>query len=149
MMPGDEYPQPESARGLFGAELRRLRAERNVSQHQLADLVAHSRTLIATVEVGERWPSYDLAARCDDVLASGGTLARLWPVVETERRACREVVDDARLLDLRTAVLRLAVLTGTDLSVLAVTDEHHDAPTAGPAAAGTVQSMPPAVSEGL
>jgi DNA-binding XRE family transcriptional regulator len=109
-----------SARRLFGSEVRRLRRDRQMSQEQLAALVMHSRTLIGAVEVGERWPPRDLAARCDEVLGGDGLLKRLWPLVDAERQAARVVLDGTRLSDLREAVLRLAVLTGTDLSVLSV-----------------------------
>jgi hypothetical protein len=114
--------EPSTARELFAAELRRLRLRHGVSQEQLAALVVHSRALIAAVELGERWPPRDLAQRCDHVLHGGGILGRLWPLVDAERRAARQVLADVRLSDLRTAVLRLAALTGTDLSVLTVAD---------------------------
>ena len=82
--------------------------------------MVHSRALIAAVELGERWPPRDLAERCDEILHGAGMLKRLWPLVDAERQAVRHVLADVRLSDLRTAVLRLAVLTGTDLSVLTV-----------------------------
>jgi hypothetical protein len=80
----------------------------------------HSRTLIAAVELAQRWPPKDLAVRGDHALGANGTLSRLWPLVEAERRAAREVLSGVRLSDLRGVILRLAVLTGTDLSVLTV-----------------------------
>jgi hypothetical protein len=46
-------------------------------------------------------------------------------LVDAERRAAREVIDGARLVDLRRAVLQLAVMTGADLSVLSVVDAEH------------------------
>jgi hypothetical protein len=91
-------------------------------QDRLAALVVHGRTLIATVELGERWPPRDLAVRCDEVLGGDDVLTRLWPLVDAERRAARVVLGGVRLSDLREVVLRLAVLTGTDLSVLSVPD---------------------------
>lgn len=106
--------------------MRRLRRIRGQSQEQLATLVVHSRALIAAVELGERWPPRDLATRCDAVLDGVGALSRLWPLVEAERRATRKVLTGVRLSDLREVVLRLAVLTGTDLSVLSVTDGDRD-----------------------
>lgn len=118
----NEEQEPPTARLLFAAEMRRLRLLRNISQERLAGLVVHGRVLIAAVESGGRWPSRDLARRCDDALASGGTLQLLWPLVDAERRAARQVLAGAHLSDLRALVLRLAVLTGTDLSVLTVAD---------------------------
>jgi transcriptional regulator with XRE-family HTH domain len=126
----DERVAPTTARHLFGAELRRLRQAQVLSQEQLAGLVMHSRALIAAVELGERWPPRDVAVRCDEVLGGGGTLQRLWPLVDVERQAAREVLSGVRLPDLRTVVLRLAGLTGTDLSVLSVTDADSDRPPA-------------------
>ena len=117
----DEEKEPPSARGLFAAELRRLRLLHDVSQERLAALVVHTRASIASVEYGRQWPPWELAVRCDEVLHSGGTLQWLWPLVDAERRAARQVVAGVRLSDLRALVLRLAVLTGTDLSVLTVT----------------------------
>jgi transcriptional regulator with XRE-family HTH domain len=123
--------EPSSARELFGAELRRLRLLHEVSQEQLAALVVHSRALIAAVELAGRWPPRDLAVRCDEALHSGGTLIRLWPLVDAERQAARQVLTEVRLSDLRTVVLRLAVLTGTDLSVLTVAGSEDQLPDAG------------------
>jgi hypothetical protein len=97
----------------------------------LGGLVVHSRAVIAAVELGERWPTRELAVRCDEVLHTGGALVRLWPLVDAERRAVRRVVASARLSDLREEVLRLAVLTGTDLSALSVADTQESAPGNG------------------
>jgi predicted transcriptional regulator len=119
-----------SARRFFGSEVRRLRRARQISQDQLAALVMHSRTLVSAVEVGERWPPHDLAVRCDEVLSGDGLLTRLWPLVDAERQAARVVIEGARLSDLRKVVLRLAVLTNTDLSVVSVREAETDAPTA-------------------
>jgi transcriptional regulator with XRE-family HTH domain len=120
MNPSSECPEPTSARELFGQELRRLRHRRRLSQEELASRVVHSRTLIAAVELAQRWPPKDLAARSDEALGANGALSRLWPLVEAERQAAREILSGVRLSDLRATVLRLAVLTGTDLSVLTV-----------------------------
>lgn len=108
-----EEKAPPSARRLFAAELRRLRLLHNVSQEHLAALAVHSRATIASVEYGRQWPTRELATRCDDILHSGGTLQRLWPLVNAERRAARQVLAGARLSDLRALVMRLAVLTVT------------------------------------
>jgi hypothetical protein len=125
---------PVTALGLFGSELRRLRLAQGVSQDRLAPMVLHSRGLIGRVELGQRWPPCSLADRCDEVLHGDGALTRLWPLVDQERRAARRIVgeltSEARVTDLRELVLRLAVLTGTDLSILSIPDP------AGPDLAG-------------
>jgi hypothetical protein len=77
----------ESVRHFFGAELRTWRERRGLSQAALGGLALHSGAEIGKVEKAERWPSADLAARCDDVLDTGGVLARLVPLVAAERTA--------------------------------------------------------------
>lgn len=74
-----------SARHRFGAELRRWRTERGLTQHELARMIWHSPEFVAKVEKAERWPSWYLATRCDAALATGGVLAGLWPAVERQR----------------------------------------------------------------
>jgi ribosome-binding protein aMBF1 (putative translation factor) len=76
-----------SARHHFGAELRRWRTERGLTQHELAQMIWHSQEFVAKVEKGERWPTWYLASQCDTALATGGVLARLWPAVERQHRA--------------------------------------------------------------
>jgi DNA-binding XRE family transcriptional regulator len=77
-----------SARHRFGAELRRWRIERGLTHRSVAASVWHSTESMAKVEKGERWPSFDLTMRCDQVLDTGGALIALWPAVEQERLAC-------------------------------------------------------------
>jgi transcriptional regulator with XRE-family HTH domain len=76
-----------SARDRFGAELRRWRTKRGLTQRQLAALVWHSQELVSKVEKGQRWATRDLAARCDAALRTDGVLAGLWPEVEQQRLA--------------------------------------------------------------
>ncbi|HEV2374111.1 MAG TPA: helix-turn-helix transcriptional regulator [Streptosporangiaceae bacterium] len=75
-------------RDRFGAELRRWRTERRLTQRSLARQVWHSQESVAKIEKGERWPSQDFAVHCDRVLGTGGVLAGLWPAVERERLVC-------------------------------------------------------------
>jgi transcriptional regulator with XRE-family HTH domain len=82
--PRDLVPD-RSVRHFFGAELRRWRTGRDLSQDRLGALVLQSGDTIGKVEKAERWPTHDLAERCDRVLATGGDLARLWPLVEQQR----------------------------------------------------------------
>jgi hypothetical protein len=76
----------ESLRHFFGAELRTWRERRELSQAALGARVLHSGAAIGKVEKAERWPSQGLAARCDEALDAAGALARLWPLVEAERK---------------------------------------------------------------
>ena len=52
----------------FGNRLRELRAERGISQQQLADMAAVSRTSIAMYEAGKRLPDIGMLARLADCL---------------------------------------------------------------------------------
>jgi DNA-binding XRE family transcriptional regulator len=131
MSPANERREPRSARDLFGMELRRLRERRSLTQEELASIVPHSRTLIAAVELAQRWPPRDLAVRCDAELHGDGALTRLWPLVEAERQATREILPGVRVSDLRHVVLHLAALTGTDLSALTVAAGADDGPDGG------------------
>jgi hypothetical protein len=49
--------------------------------------VWHSQELLAKIEKAERWPSRNLAVRCDAILDTGGVLGTLWEAVEIEHRA--------------------------------------------------------------
>jgi transcriptional regulator with XRE-family HTH domain len=74
-----------SARDRFGAELRRWRTERGLTQRDLAALISHSQEFVSKVEKGQRWATWYLATRCDAALRTGGVLAGLWPAVEQQR----------------------------------------------------------------
>jgi hypothetical protein len=127
--PGPAVGGAGSLRVFFGAELARWRRLRGLPQDELARRVLHSRALLGAVERGDRWPPRAMANSCDDVLATGGALGRLWPVVDAQRLATRRAVGDTSLATVRDVVLRLAVLTGADLSALKaadVADEHAD-----------------------
>ncbi|MGH8905912.1 MAG: helix-turn-helix domain-containing protein [Egibacteraceae bacterium] len=75
-----------SARHFFGAELRRWRERRGLSQHRLGEQANFDASLIGKVEKAERMPSPALAQACDRVLETEGALARLWPLVDQERQ---------------------------------------------------------------
>jgi transcriptional regulator with XRE-family HTH domain len=74
-----------SARDRFGAELRRFRIARRLTQRELAAMIWHSQELVSKVEKGQRWASRYMAIRCDAALRTGGVLAGLWPAVERQR----------------------------------------------------------------
>ncbi|MCI0687829.1 MAG: helix-turn-helix domain-containing protein [Sporichthyaceae bacterium] len=63
----------------FGDELRRLMAERHVSQGELARRVFVHRTYVSHLVSGRKQPSPDLAQRFDETLDAGGGLAALAP----------------------------------------------------------------------
>jgi hypothetical protein len=71
----------QSAQHFFGAELRRWRTLRGLSQDALGRLVLHSGDMIGKVEKAVRSPSLELATRCDTVLRTEGALTGLWNLV--------------------------------------------------------------------
>ncbi|WP_329562478.1 helix-turn-helix domain-containing protein [Kitasatospora sp. NBC_01266] len=66
---------------LFGGMLRMYRELRQLSQPQLAAQVPCDDSLISRIESGTRPPKDGLAARCDEILDTGGALAFLMPYV--------------------------------------------------------------------
>ncbi|WP_163508911.1 helix-turn-helix domain-containing protein [Fodinicola acaciae] len=62
-----------------GAELRRLRTDRQLSLAQLARQVHYSKGYLSKLETGEKRITPDVARRCDEVLDTGGALAALVP----------------------------------------------------------------------
>ncbi|GAA1654474.1 multiprotein-bridging factor 1 family protein [Catellatospora bangladeshensis] len=104
----------------FATQLRWWRSMRGYSQGRLAQRMPHSEATIAKVESGERWPTEDLARRCDEVLQTGGALAVLWPAVRAEqqasdgRRRRRRDDDGGSVADARR--LLSMVLADTNLS---------------------------------
>jgi transcriptional regulator with XRE-family HTH domain len=79
-----ELDPASSVLAYFGAELRRLRAAAGISQEDLAQQISYSASLVGMIETARRAPARDFALRCDGVLGTGGTLARLWPLVSQE-----------------------------------------------------------------
>ncbi|WNV83914.1 tetratricopeptide repeat protein [Umezawaea sp. Da 62-37] len=63
----------------FGAELRRRRAEANLSQHSLGAKVYLSKGYVSRIENGRVTIQRDLAKRFDDVLGASGELLALLP----------------------------------------------------------------------
>lgn len=66
-----------SGLALFAAELAAARAKAGLPQGELATRINYSESLVSLVETGRRVPSLDFARRCDEVLGTTGTLARL------------------------------------------------------------------------
>ncbi|WP_344840870.1 helix-turn-helix domain-containing protein [Nonomuraea dietziae] len=52
-----------------------------MSQEQLAERLSYSLSLVCAIELARRTPSRDFAERADQVLGTGGSLVRLWPLV--------------------------------------------------------------------
>jgi transcriptional regulator with XRE-family HTH domain len=75
---------PASVLAFFGTELRRLRTDAKLSQEELGQRVSYSGSLVGMIETARRAPARDFAERCDEALATGGVLARLWPLVSQE-----------------------------------------------------------------
>ncbi|WP_089155558.1 helix-turn-helix transcriptional regulator [Micromonospora sp. NBS 11-29] len=71
----------------FRVELRRWRTRRGLTQRALAERVRFSRETVAAVESGRRFGSHEFAVRCDEVLATDGRLAEMWPQVAAEQLA--------------------------------------------------------------
>lgn len=83
----------ESVRHFFGAELRHRRLAAGLSQAVLAQRVIAAPALVNKVELAVRFPSSDLAGRCDDVLAADGALVRLHKFVLAERAQTKAPAD--------------------------------------------------------
>jgi DNA-binding XRE family transcriptional regulator len=79
-----ELEPSASVLAFFGAELRRLRTDAGLSQEDLGQRVSYSGSLIGMIETARRAPTRDFARRCDEALATGGMLTRLWPLVSQE-----------------------------------------------------------------
>ncbi|PWR07867.1 hypothetical protein DKT68_17720 [Micromonospora acroterricola] len=75
---------PASTLEFLGAELRRARRERGLSQEELAQQISYSSSLVGMVEIGHRTPSQDFIARVDGALEAGGLFARLLTLVRAD-----------------------------------------------------------------
>lgn len=73
----------------FGYELRKWRKARGLSQDRLGALVLASGDLLYRIEIGERRPSRDLAARCDEALQANGELLAAWDDYAAEEERTR------------------------------------------------------------
>lgn len=133
--PPRELRPHESARAFFGAELRHWRNIRGYSQEDLGRLTLHSEAAISKVEKASRWPTEQLAQRCDMVLETGGSLRRLLPLVLAERR-----VNGGR--DGREKSRRRVTLPAVDYGVVERPDVQNTLLTALLAAAEASQPAP-------
>ncbi|GLW55369.1 helix-turn-helix domain-containing protein [Kitasatospora phosalacinea] len=76
-----------SPSAFYGAEVRRLREEKGLSQSALGELVFCSGAYIGQIEVAVRKPQADLSERLDAALGTGGHFTRLYPMVARTRHA--------------------------------------------------------------
>lgn len=85
-----------SLRHFFGAELRRWRRLAELSHDRLGVQINYSGDAIGKVEKAERAPTVALAKACDQVLGTGGALARLVALIEaTAQETCAGRCPDA------------------------------------------------------
>ncbi|MFI2711733.1 DUF5753 domain-containing protein [Micromonospora sp. NPDC018662] len=75
---------PVSTLEFLGAELRRARRERGLSQDDLAQRINYSASLVGMGEIGHRTPSQDFVARADAALEAGGLFGRLLVLVRAD-----------------------------------------------------------------
>ncbi|WP_329567511.1 helix-turn-helix domain-containing protein [Kitasatospora sp. NBC_01266] len=103
----NELDPSESPGSLFGGMLRHYRELREMSQPQLASRIPCDDSLVSRIESGTRAPKDGFAARCDEILLTGGALTVLMPFVkrrlaQTFREGFMDYVDDeARAIELR------------------------------------------------
>lgn len=75
---------PTTGRGLYGAELRRVRTEAGLSLAQLADALRYSKTHLGNIETADRVPPPRFSEMIDRHFGTGGHFARLWPLARRE-----------------------------------------------------------------
>jgi Helix-turn-helix domain len=78
-----------SLRHFFGAELRHWRQLADLSHDRLGAQINYSGAAIGKVEKAERAPTAALAEACDQVLGTGGALARLVALIEATAQETR------------------------------------------------------------
>ncbi|MER7134156.1 Scr1 family TA system antitoxin-like transcriptional regulator [Streptosporangium saharense] len=84
-MPAPKELDPStSVSAYWGSELRRLREAMGWSQQELARRTSYSTSLVGLIETAARAPTRKFAQRCDEVLETGGTLVKLWPLIGRE-----------------------------------------------------------------
>jgi transcriptional regulator with XRE-family HTH domain len=70
----------------FGHQLRRWRQAAGLTQAELGRRLAYDHSFISRLERGYRWPTRELARRCDELFGTGGELVSQWRRAERERR---------------------------------------------------------------
>jgi transcriptional regulator with XRE-family HTH domain len=69
----------------FGAELRRLREQAELTLSQLGKVVFCTGSLIGQIETAAKAPSLEFIQRADAALGAEGALLRLWPLLKRSR----------------------------------------------------------------
>ncbi|MFF5974894.1 Scr1 family TA system antitoxin-like transcriptional regulator [Streptomyces sp. NPDC012769] len=67
---------------VFGELLRHYRESARLTQSALAGRIPCDRSMVARVEAGTRVPTCAFARTCDEVLGTGGVLAKLWEKID-------------------------------------------------------------------
>ena len=94
---------PRPARIHFGRRLRYWRRAAGLTQAELGRRMAYDHSFISRVERGSRWPTRELAHRCDALLGASGELVDLWRQADLERQSNnRPTADPATVADLAT-----------------------------------------------
>lgn len=91
------------ARISFGRRLRHWRRHAGLTQAELGRKMAYDHSFISRVERGSRWPTRELALRCDELLGASGELVDLWRQADLERQSPhRPAADPATVAGLAT-----------------------------------------------
>jgi transcriptional regulator with XRE-family HTH domain len=77
---------PNSEHVHFGHQLRRWRRAAGLTQAELGRRLAYDHSFISRLERGYRWPTRELAHRCDELFNTGGELLNQWRRADRERR---------------------------------------------------------------
>ncbi|NRQ40039.1 helix-turn-helix domain-containing protein [Nonomuraea sp. NN258] len=80
-MGASELDPRASPLALFGAELRRLRDKKGVTQEEIATYTHVSKSLVSQIENARRTPQWDFTEQVEQLLGLKGELLRLLPLV--------------------------------------------------------------------
>ncbi|WP_334615628.1 helix-turn-helix domain-containing protein, partial [Micromonospora sp. CPCC 205556] len=105
---------PSAEQPSFGAQLRRMRAERAWSLRDLAERITYNRGYIGKVEQGEKFPDRQFAERADQAFGTRGALIAAWEDEANQRH------DAERMGRLLTASVK------DSLRLLTAAEERHD-----------------------
>ncbi|MEU9885995.1 helix-turn-helix transcriptional regulator [Sphaerisporangium sp. NPDC051017] len=90
----------------FGRELARARKEVDLTQVALGKRLGCSSSLVAHIEIGDRTPKPDLAARCDEVFGTGDLFRRLCRSVTSPSSGPGWFIEWADEIEPRARILR-------------------------------------------
>ncbi len=80
----------------FVAELKRWRDVRSISQARLGREMRYDRSYVSEIESGVERPSFDFAAKADEIPQAGGAIKRAYR--ETDQHRPRLIRDDRRAM---------------------------------------------------